>query len=133
MRPAAAALRSSRARQHAIVRGLVVGAQAIGALQTGIEIGNWERLVRSFFSEREFLAGRKANDAGERQFLLCEIVVRGNQLLLTGLIFDLSAQRIDGGSDPGLLLGDGFFIQSPRGFLLRFAVSTRAAPASACR
>ena len=109
-----AALRSSCAASQTIPRRFVIGAQRIRALQGGFKIGNGKGLVRSFVGQFEFLAGRESDHAGQRNFLLGEIVGGRDQLLLARLVFDLRPERVDGRSDAGLLLRHRLLIERVR-------------------
>ena len=106
-------------RDQTIVRGFVIGARRIRALQAGLKIGDGKRLVRRFVSQFEFLAGCESNHSCQGNFLLGEVIRGRDQLLLARLVFDLRPQRVDCRSDAGLLLRDRLVVKRLRRLDLR--------------
>ena len=102
-----------------IMRCLVIGAKRIGALHAGFEIGDGKGHVGSLVGQFKFLAGRQSDHAGQGDFLLGEIIHRRDQLLLARLVFDLSAECVDGRRDSGLLLRNRLVVERLRRHDLR--------------
>ncbi len=118
---------------HLRLRSLVVGARSVGALQVLLEGQGSQGLIRSFLGESKLLTRRQADDASQGQFLLVEIVARGDELLLAGLQFNLRAQSIDGWIQPRLLLVDRSLYRAWAFLTWASVVSMRAAAAMAIR
>src|SRR5258708_31728590 len=69
--------------------GLVIRTRSVSAFQSLINGDDFERLVRRLVGEFKFLTGSQADDTRHRQLLDSEVVLRLDQLLLSGLEFAL--------------------------------------------